>query len=156
MILRPGTEKDIPILESIASAAKAHWGYSAAQLHAWRDELSVPAELLPLRPVCVAMIADQPVGFVQVATDSEPWELEALWVHPEHMRLGAGAMLLAWAQAYAAEHGQPELAIDADPNAEGFYLACGARRVGSIPAPIDTDPARVRPQLRLLTRTASG
>jgi hypothetical protein len=37
--------------------------------------------------------------------------------------------------------------IDSDPNAEPFYLACGAERTGAIPAPIAGQPARVRPQL---------
>jgi hypothetical protein len=41
------------------------------------------------------------------------------------------------------------LAIDADPNAEAFYLAKGARRIGEIAAPIEGHPDRVRPQMLL-------
>jgi len=37
--------------------------------------------------------------------------------------------------------------VDADPNAESFYLACGADRCGEVPAPIRGEPGRVRPQL---------
>jgi hypothetical protein len=48
--------------------------------------------------------------------------------------------------------GTPALVIDADPNAEAFYLAFGARRVGVQPALIDGEPNRVRPQL-LITLT---
>jgi hypothetical protein len=45
--------------------------------------------------------------------------------------------------------GASGLLIDADPNAELFYIACGATRFGEIPAPITGQPDRVRPQLEL-------
>ena len=41
------------------------------------------------------------------------------------------------------------LHIDADPHAERFYLACGALRVGAVPAPLEGEPQRVRPQMAL-------
>ena len=81
----------------------------------------------------------------------QPWEIWALWVHPNQMRKGVGKSLLGWAKHFAAASGQVELAIDADPNAEAFYRACGARVVGSVAAPITCNPMRVRPQLRLST-----
>lgn len=37
--------------------------------------------------------------------------------------------------------------VDADPNAESFYLESGAVRRGVVPAPIPGEPERVRPQL---------
>ena len=47
------------------------------------------------------------------------------------------------------DDGVANLAIDADPNAEAFYLANGARRVGEDAAPIEGLPGRTRPQLLL-------
>ena len=151
MNLRDGGPEDLQALDAIAFAAKAHWGYSPAELLAWRADLTISPESLPTCPVCVAEEDGQAVGFVQVATDRQPWELDALWVHPGHMGRGIGKALLAWAQDFAASRGQLELAIDADPNAEGFYKACGAVLVGSVPAPIVGNSRRVRPQLRLRT-----
>lgn len=46
------------------------------------------------------------------------------------------------------------ITIDADPNAEAFYLACGVIRVGHVAAPIFADPSRVRPQLSLPISTS--
>jgi GNAT superfamily N-acetyltransferase len=154
MNLRPGVPADIPALDAIALAAKAHWGYTAAQLQAWQADLSLSPESLASDPVCVAEENGEPVGFVQVATNAQPWELSAMWVSPVHMGRGVGKALVAWARGHAAASGQQELAIDADPNAEGFYTACGAVRVGVVPAPIAGDPKRVRPQLRLRTSAA--
>lgn len=154
MQLRHATVIDIPQLNALALLAKARWGYSAEQLQRWRPDLEVPAESLALRPVCVAEIADVIVGFAQVATDESPWDLSGMWVHPARMGKGVGRALLAWVQHLAHEAGQPELTIDADPNAEGFYLSCGAYRVGCLPAPIEGQPDRVRPQLCLPVGTA--
>jgi len=154
MNLRRGIPEDIQRLELIAFAAKAHWGYSAEQLEAWRADLTISPESFIARPVCVAEEDGQPVGFVQVAMDKQPWELDALWVYPEHMGKGIGKALFTWAQDLAALSGQLELAIDADPNAERFYRACGAVLVGSVPAPIVGNPHRVRPQLLVRTSAA--
>ena len=149
MKLRRGTPADLPALDHIAMAAKAHWGYSAQQLDLWREDLSVPLETLRVRPVCVAEEGNTVVAFAQVATDLQPWGLWAMWVHPDHMGKGIGKALLDWSREFAAAGGQAELAIDSDPHAEGFYKVHGARVVGSVAAPIAGSPGRVRPQLRL-------
>ena len=135
-------------------AAKAHWGYSAQQLALWREDLTVSMETFHVRPVCVADVDNLMVGFAQVATDVQPWELWALWVQPSHMGRGIGKRLLEWASALAASGGQAQLAIDSDPHAEGFYRACGAQFVGRVAAPIAGDAQRMRPQLRLATCAA--
>ena len=154
MNLRRGLPEDVAAFDDIALAAKAHWGYTPQQLEAWRGDLRVKPESLSAAPVCVAEEEGHPLGFVQIATDRHPWEVEALWVHPTHMGKGVGKALLDWATQFAAAGGQVELAIDADPNAEGFYMARGARQVGVVAAPIAGNPARVRPQLRLRTSAA--
>lgn len=151
MEIRPVRDDDLPALNALALAAKAHWGYTRAQLDAWRADLEIHPGQLARRPVFVAQVGSLPAiaGFVQVATDATPWSLDALWVDPATMRRGIGRALLAFACEFAASRGQAELQIDADPNAEAFYLRCGARRVGEVPAPIEGEPGRVRPQLRL-------
>ena len=150
MNFRPGVAEDIPALDALALLAKAHWGYSTAQLDEWRESLNTAPASLAARPVCVCVQDDGSlIGFIQLAQDCSPWEIWGMWVHPRHMGQGIGRRLLAWAERQALQAGQPIIAIDADPNAEAFYLACGATRVGEVAAPIDGEPARVRPQLRL-------
>ena len=65
------------------------------------------------------------------------------------MRRGIGRALLAHAAGTARAGGDSAILIDADPNAEAFYLACGAARGGSVAAPIASEPERVRHQLSL-------
>ncbi len=59
-------------------------------------------------------------------------ELEHLWLLPEKMGLGLGRALFEHAARRAASLGAEILRIEADPNAEGFYLRMGAARVGEI------------------------
>ena len=70
------------------------------------------------------------------------------------MGKGIGRELLREAIATAASAGQRHIHIDADPNALGFYLACGAKQVATVLAPSSTEPNRVRPQLELVVSGA--
>jgi GNAT superfamily N-acetyltransferase len=149
MRFRRGTPEDIRALNAIALAAKARWRYSAEQLETWRPELEIDPSRLSSRPVFLAENDGGPIAFIQLATDTAPWEVWGLWVHPAYMRQGIGQALLARACAFARESGQFEIAIDSDPNAAGFYHACGARLVGDVAAPIEGQPDRVRPQFTL-------
>lgn len=151
---RRAVAADIPALNAIALAAKAHWGYTDEQLRVWRSDLEVQPDSLESRPVFVAEVDGQVAGFVQVATNVQPWEVCAMWVLPSHMGRGLGRSLLARACHFAAAAGQRELSIDSEPNAEGFYRACGAWVVGHVAAPVPGRPQRKRPQLILGTGTA--
>ena len=73
---------DLSALDGIALEAKAHWGYSAAQLAAWRDDLLTPADSLASRPVFVAEIEDTVVGFTHRAQTSQGATSVATWVNP--------------------------------------------------------------------------
>jgi GNAT superfamily N-acetyltransferase len=73
------------------------------------------------------------VGFYALVGEG----LEHLWVTPEHMGTGVGRALFEHAVRRAASMGAETLKIEADPNAEGFYLRMGARRVGEITYPLN-------------------
>ena len=154
MQVRTATSDDVPHLDPIAFAAKAHGGYSAKQLAAWHRALHVPEHTLAIRPTFVAESDGRPVAFAQVDPEREPWELVAMWVLPAFMRKGIGRALLRRVCEHACACGKGRIAIDSDPNAAPFYQACGAQLVGHVSAPIPDEPARVRPQLILFTNVA--
>ena len=154
MRLRPALRSESAELDAIALAAKAHWGYAAAQLDVWRSSLRTDPDTVEAWPTVVAEDGGRVVGFVQANSDSDPWDLVSLWVVPDYMRCGVGSKLLREMASIAYSRGQKCIEIDSDPNAEPFYLHFGAKRVGTVPAPIPGEPVRVRPQLRLPTREA--
>lgn len=146
---RPARPDEAAQLSDIAFASKAHWGYSAEVMDGWREDLAITPEEIARCPTFVCERQGVAIGFAQLVVAEDVWHLEHLWVHPQAIGLGAGRQLLAHAVAHAAAAGATELRIDADPNAEAFYLARGARLVGAVPAPLPGDSARARPQLRL-------
>ena len=147
MNIRPAAESEAPILSDLAMRAKSHWGYSTETLERWRPELAVSPTEVRESPTFVAMVGAEIVGFYSLRTSPTAWELDHLWVLPKFMHQGIGRALLAHALATAAGGGASEVTVDADPNAESFYLECGAVRRGHVPAPIPGQPKRVRPQL---------
>lgn len=147
MNLRPAVEAEAATLSSVAMRAKAHWGYSLEALERWRSELAVSPTSVREMSTFVATVGSEVVGFYSLCPSQESWELDNLWVLPEFMHQGIGHALLSHALATAARAGASEVVVDADPNAESFYLACGAIRRGEVPAPIPGQPNRVRPQL---------
>jgi GNAT superfamily N-acetyltransferase len=155
MHARRARPDEAPLLSQIAAAAKAHWGYPAEVLAGWRAELTISADDVASMDIVVAARDGEVLGFYALAVGvalglglgPSQASLEHLWVDPGHMRRGVGRFLVEHAVAAAGAGGATSVLIDADPNAERFYLGLGAERIGDIPAPILGDPGRVRPQL---------
>ena len=153
MRFRKARPDEAEFLTYFVVQAKAHWGYSAAQLEAWRPSLTVTAEQLRSQPAFV-LETDRVVGFYSLRVAGGACELDNLWVAPSEVGRGHGRELLTHVMNVARSMGLREIAIDADPNAADFYLHCGATVTGSVPAPIEGQPGRTRPQLRLSVELA--
>ena len=151
MNIRPAQGHEAKALTAIALEAKAFWGYPADTLESWKQELTVSTQTITSRPTFVAVIGDEIVGFYSLSPSHHSWKLDHLWVLPQLMDRGIGGALVADALETAARGGASSVTVDADPNAESFYLACGAARYGEVPAPIPGEPGRVRPQLAFRT-----
>jgi ribosomal protein S18 acetylase RimI-like enzyme len=130
-----------PVLTRLARRSKAYWGYDPELLHRWADDLSIRPADIDRDAVLVAEVGDPPriVGFARVTegatpalTDQTPApaQLKDLWVDPDAIRSGVGRALFAAACEVARTLPADQLLVVADPNAEGFYLRMGARRIG--------------------------
>lgn len=145
--IRRARPDEAPVLTALALRSKAHWGYTARQIEAWRDELTITPSTLQAFRVCVAESGERIAGFFALSTGAQDASLEHLWVDPAFIGRGIGRSLVAFACELARRHHVVRIRIDADPNAQAFYQTIGARAAGEIAAPIDGDPNRVRPQL---------
>ena len=140
---RPGEEE---ALSDLALRSKAHWGHDAAFLERARPELTVAREDLDRLLVRVAERGGAVLGFSAVDLESEPPELVALFVDPEAMGGGVGRSLLSRALDEAGAAGASQLVVESDPDAEPFYLARGAERIGSR---VSASTGRELPLLRI-------
>jgi GNAT superfamily N-acetyltransferase len=130
MLLSLARAGDAPLLTRIIRAGKAHWGYAADWLKAVEDELTISPEQIAAWYVRTATVQGNVVGFFALACRDGEWWLEHLWLVVEHIGQGLGRELFQQAMAAAATLGATCVRIEADPNAEGFYLHMGARRHG--------------------------
>ena len=151
MNIRPAQGHEAGALTAVALKAKAYWGYPADTLESWKQELTVSPQTVTSRPTFVAVVGEEIVGFYSLSPSHHSWVLDHLWVLPRFMERGIGRALVAHALETAARGGASSVTVDADPNAESFYLACGGVRCGEVPAPIPGVPGRVRPQLAFRT-----
>lgn len=145
--LAPAVVSDAARLSHIARAAKAHWGYPDAWLQQWAAQFEITAEFLEQHWACVARVGETPIGFVAIDQTFVPPEIVHLWLLPQYHGAGIGRRLVEAAIDEARRRGIRTLAVESDPNAETFYLACGAARAGAVPAPMDGASHRVLPRL---------
>jgi GNAT superfamily N-acetyltransferase len=137
--LRPGRATEAAVLSALALRSKGHWGYDQAFLEACRAELTLTRE--QAAEATVAEMGGGPAGFVLLAppdpngdAGERVGELAMLFVDPPLIGRGLGRLLLDVAvQAARARHWS-RVRIESDPGAEGFYLAAGATRVGTVPS----------------------
>jgi ribosomal protein S18 acetylase RimI-like enzyme len=146
--LRPARAEEAAALSELALRSKARWGYDEQFLEACRAELTLcPQDISPRRTV-VAEVAGRTAGFYTLDGAPPEGELGNLWIEPEHMRRGIGRELWRHAMAAARDAGFRTVLIEADPHAEGFYLAMGATTVGQTPS--SSIPGRFLARLRIV------
>jgi GNAT superfamily N-acetyltransferase len=146
--IRPARPGEAAAITALGLRSKAHWGYDDAFMARCATELRWDEEDLERLLVHVAEQGGELLGFAAVDPAADPPELDALFVEPRAMGAGVGRALLANARAVAEAGGIAELAIDADPEAEAFYLRAGARRVGDVRSP---STGRMLPRLVIAT-----
>ena len=150
----PATPEDADALTCIAFAAKRYWGYPESWIQHWRDSLTITPEFIRNNAVYAAVSGGEPCAFY--ALTSAGGELEHLWVLPAWIGSGVGSLLFEHAMREAARRGASAVAIESDPNAEGFYLRMGARRVGENVYEIE-GPKRKLPLLTVeISKPAQG
>ncbi|MCB9608374.1 MAG: GNAT family N-acetyltransferase [Polyangiaceae bacterium] len=149
---RTAEAEDAAVLSGLALRSKAVWGYSEDFMARCREELTLTPNQLEedwgyLYEDADAAGSERVVGFVLVSRCSRDrlqqfpeaisagvaFEVEALFVEPQRLGQGVGKRLFEKAREYAARVSPTgELWIQSDPNAEAFYLRCGAVRVGEL------------------------
>ncbi|HVQ93627.1 MAG TPA: GNAT family N-acetyltransferase [Mycobacteriales bacterium] len=122
------------MLSELALRSKAYWGYDKDFLDACRAELSFDAADVLARRIVLAESAGRVLGFYSLDGRPPQGELGNLWLDPVAIGTGLGRRLWQHALEVARGAGFTVLRIEADPHAEGFYLAMGAQPVGVTPS----------------------
>ncbi|KAF4409159.1 MULTISPECIES: GNAT family N-acetyltransferase [Streptomyces] len=144
-VIRAAGPEDAPVLSELALRSKGYWGYDRDFLELCRAELTLdPAETVPGR-AAVAEAGGRTVGFYALGRQRAEVALAHLFVEPDRIGCGIGRLLWEHAVAAARAAGSVRVSIDADPFAEPFYRAMGARPAGTVPS--GSVPGRMLPLL---------
>ncbi|MGB3777021.1 MAG: GNAT family N-acetyltransferase [Tunicatimonas sp.] len=137
MPITPAHPSDHVALTQLTLDSKAHWGYGAAQIEAWREELTITAEQIATGNVYQLRHYEHIVGYYAYrALADKTVELSNLFVAPTHIGKGVGRTLLHNFLERVATEGFRRITLNADPNAEGFYARHGFAVVGQEPSSI--------------------
>lgn len=131
--IRSAATTEAGLLSALAMRSKAYWGYSSEFLEACRAELSYSPDQIESSKLMftVAEVAGAVTGFYALEQLSPTeFELEALFVDPNHIGKGVGLALIEHAKSTAAKLGGKSLIIQGDPNAASFYQAAGGVHTG--------------------------
>jgi GNAT superfamily N-acetyltransferase len=147
LAIRAARPDEVADLSALALRSKAHWGYDQAFIDACRPALTFTTDDVAGRRLSVACRDGVVLGVVSVEGVPPEGEIGHLWVEPDAIGAGAGRALFTHAVDVAAGLGFERLLIGAEPFAEGFYRAMGARVVGEVPS--GSIPGRVLPLMRI-------
>ncbi|MCX4677234.1 GNAT family N-acetyltransferase [Streptomyces sp. NBC_01433] len=150
MRVRAGEAAEAAELTELALRSKGHWDYDEDFLAACRQELTLRPADVGLRRTAVAEEHGRVLGFTTLDGDPPEGALGMMFVDPDAMGRGIGRLLFAHTVDEARRLGFTRLTIDADPNAEPFYVAMGAVRIGAIPS--GSIPGRELPLLEVALR----
>lgn len=144
--IRPARADEAELLTDLSLRSKALWGYDASFLARCRAVMRVKAGNIESRPHYVAEIDGRVVGFYGFEPEAEGVGLDYLFIDNDFVGRGIGRTVWEHAVATARRLGHPVMIVVSDPNAEGFYLRMGCRRVGTRPS--DLENGRQLPLLR--------
>lgn len=131
LTIREARPDEAELLSALAMRSKGHWGYDAAFLEACRVDLTLSPQDIAESAAFVCEGSDGVIGFSRVVLmDKLTAELDDLFVDPTAIGMGVGKLLWERSLTAARELGARDLVLQSDPNAEGFYLSRGARRIG--------------------------
>lgn len=139
-LIHPTQPSDSDALTEIALTAKRHWNYPERWIQYWLPALSVSAEYIRANESWIAAVQFKPVAWYSLKQVAEHLWLDNLWVLPACMGKGIGRKLFSHALERSRIRGASVLKIEADPNAENFYIRMGARRKGEHHSEVDGQP----------------
>jgi len=146
-LIRRARPHEAEALRELAHRSKAFWPYSPEFLEKVRPMLRLDARDVAEHEVWVLEIDAVVAGWHRVTRHGERAELEDLWLEPRRIGSGLGRLLFEHAAGVARSHAAASLEWDAEPYAEGFYLAMGGREIGRSPSA--AEPGRTLPRMRL-------
>ncbi|MGB7395539.1 MAG: GNAT family N-acetyltransferase [Pricia sp.] len=136
MISKAG-KSDAEALTALTIRSKSYWGYGKAQIDKWLNELTITKNYIQENEVFQLVEDEELVGFYAYAPENESSvKLNYLFVCPNFIGKGYGQLLMEDFLHRIRKTTFRRITLDADPNAETFYLKQGFQVIGKLESSI--------------------
>jgi GNAT superfamily N-acetyltransferase len=133
VLIRLARASELNELESLQRRASLANPGDRDALLANPDAIDLPPDQIAAGQVLVAERGGRILGFAAVLPRGDgDFELDALFVEPDHWRQGIGRALVAGCAEAALAHGASALHVIGNPHAEGFYSREGFETLGTL------------------------
>lgn len=136
MLIRSAYPNEFQSVTQLMRQSKAFWGYSAALIEEWHDELSVSSDYISRHNVNLALEKTVLCGMCGFRLEKDWVQVDSLFISPGAIGSGVGSLLLNACVDAAKRAGKSKITLDADPNAEGFYAHHGFITIDNKPSSI--------------------
>ena len=132
--IRAARNHEAQCLSELAFRSKRYWGYDSEFMESCRDDLTYSSAQIDSPAFDFRVYEENALVIAFYALHHLPLgaaELEALFVDPPRIGCGIGRQLAEHAKKTATARSAKRIIIQSDPYAQSFYLALGARSIGS-------------------------
>ncbi|PZR19793.1 MAG: GNAT family N-acetyltransferase [Flavobacterium psychrophilum] len=133
MTIEKANSNDHEVLTDITKKSKAYWGYSANQIEAWSNLLTITETYIENKSVYKLVIDNEIAGYYAFfSEDDQTIKLDNLFILPKYIGKGFGKMLMNDLFLKAKTTAANRILLDAEPYAEKFYVKLGFVKIGKI------------------------
>lgn len=137
MEIRKSVAKDHVELTDLCKRSKNIWNYPEDWMQIWDEDLTVTEDFIKENNVYQFVKDARICGFYSYLPEGKNIRLEHLFVHPNYINKGIGRILIKDFFERIENSIFENIILDADPNAENFYIKFGFNRVDLKPTKIE-------------------
>ena len=144
---RPVTPKDLPLLNKMMRAGKAHWGYDEKALDRFMTKFGIHDKSYFNN--IIGYVAESPngvAGYYLFNTREKKPVLDQFILDTQLIGKGFGRHLWNHCVKESQKHGWNEFTLWSDPNSLGFYEHMGAVKIDE--RPMVTIPGKMSPIMK--------
>lgn len=135
---RKAAIEDLDEINEIFRLSKGSWGYSDEFMQQCMKDYRINTGHINENTMHLFYVDGHVAGFYNFTFDEDKHsvELDYFFLHPDYFGKGLGRKMWEKCLETAISLNIPKFILNADPNAEGFYLQMGCKKIGEQESPI--------------------
>lgn len=124
---------DVDIINNLLRKSKQHWGYDENFINTFMDLYKFTADQITAIKTYLMISEDKVLGMYgfKINTNNE-LQLDSFFIDPEYIGQGLGKKMWLECINTGLKYNRGSFVIEADPNAEEFYIKMGCYKIREI------------------------